>query len=791
MADGLLDRLRVLDLSDRRGQVTPWLLARLGASVVRVVPPAGGDSHDAAYRVAEASMELDPAGEAADRERLLDLVARADVMVEAGPPAATSSWGLDEDELVAANGRLVHVLISPFGADGSRADQPASELTLAALGGPMSLQGGPDRAPVKISVPQAWRHAGAEGALAALVGLRRRDRTDQAQWIDVSAQAAMTWTMLNAMEAGPVQGFEFERTGPVAQLANKVLAYHRTIDGWSVVLPSGRITAQMLAWMQDEGVAPSDWSTVDWASYDHRRLSGNDVEPPFGEVEAAVSALCAGHTNRELLDRGMELGVTFAPVHRVPDLLTFDQLEHRGFWTDETDATGGMIRRPGHPLVIDGIRPPIDRPELVGELDEVWPQRSAPAPDDRPEVDEPDLPLAGVVVADFSWVGVGPITVKALADHGATVVRVESQNRPDILRVAGPFSRGEFGLNRSNFYGSFNTSKQSLALDLSTDAGRTIAQRLCDRADVVIDSFRPGTMARMGMGPEEIHRTNPSAVVVTTSLLGLGGPLTSMAGYGTHAAAIAGFAELVGWPDRGPDGPWSAYTDSIGPRFLTTAILAALRRRERTGRGCTIEGAQLEIALQLLAPEIERYQRTGDLPTRMGNRDPALAPQGAYPCAGDDQWLAITVADDEQWSALVELLGRPDWALDPALAGADGRMAAHAAIDERLAIWTRDQAATELETRLAEVGIPAGKVQRSGDLFDDPQYRHRSFHRWLEHPETGSTPYSGHQYRIRGCDNGPRAAAPQLGQHTFEILADLLGLDTDEIAEAAAAEALE
>jgi crotonobetainyl-CoA:carnitine CoA-transferase CaiB-like acyl-CoA transferase len=233
-----------------------------------------------------------------------------------------------------------------------------------------------------------------------------------------------------------------------------------------------------------------------------------------------------------------------------------------------------------------------------------------------------------------------------------------------------------------------------------------------------------------------------------------------------------------------------AYTDTISPRFLAAAVLAALDRRDRDGRGCAIEGAQLEMALHYLTPELLDHQASGHVPKRMGNRDPVMAPQGVYPCAGDDEWCAITVAGDAQWAALVELMGRPEWARDPAYAGVAGRQSAHDAIDAGISRWTVERTAEAVEQLVCAAGIAAGKVQRTRDLRADPQYVHRGFYARLEHSEVGVVPYAGHQFRIRGHAHGPRHAAPCLGEHTYEVLTEVLGMDDDEVAAAAVAGAL-
>ena len=191
-----------------------------------------------------------------------------------------------------------------------------------------------------------------------------------------------------------------------------------------------------------------------------------------------------------------------------------------------------------------------------------------------------------------------------------------------------------------------------------------------------------------------------------------------------------------------------------------------------------------------MAPELLQYQLDEQPLVRRGNREPGIAPQGVYRCTGDDQWDALSVVDDEQWQALAALVGEVELSADPELSTARGREAAHDRIDALIERWTSEQAASDVERLLAEHGIPAGVVQGSGQLLQDPQYHHRGFYSWLDHSEVGPTPYAGHQYRIRNYDHGPRTAAPCLGEHTFEVLTELLGLDPDEVAAVAASGAL-
>ena len=226
-----------------------------------------------------------------------------------------------------------------------------------------------------------------------------------------------------------------------------------------------------------------------------------------------------------------------------------------------------------------------------------------------------------------------------------------------------------------------------------------------------------------------------------------------------------------------------AYTDTVAPRFTATTLLAAVDHARRTGEGRRIDGAQFEMGLQFLAPEILDYQAQGECVSRIGNRDRFLAPHGIYRCAGADEWCAIAVEDTQQWRALVAELGAPMGLDVGSLDEAEKRLASQDALDAWIEAWTSSQESAEVMKRLQAAGVPAGRVQRGKDLLEDPQYAHRGFHRYLDHPEMGEVPYAGHQFRIAGYDSGPRSPAPCLGEHSFDVLQGLLGLGDEEIAE--------
>jgi crotonobetainyl-CoA:carnitine CoA-transferase CaiB-like acyl-CoA transferase len=394
---------------------------------------------------------------------------------------------------------------------------------------------------------------------------------------------------------------------------------------------------------------------------------------------------------------------------------------------------------------------------------------------------DPTLPLADVKILDFSWVGVGPITTKYLADHGATVVRVESHAHVDVARMGPPWHDAKPGPEQSHFYADFNTSKYGLALDLTKPEARGIGRRLAAWADVVVESFTPRVMRGWGLGYEDLRAVNPGVVMLSTCLQGQTGPHADYPGFGQLMAALSGFYEISGWADRGPAPPYGAYTDFIVPRLAATVLLAALDHRRRTGEGQYIDLSQFEASLHFLTPALLDYDLSGRVATRDGNRADHAAPHGAYPCAGDDRWIAISVRDDDEWQRLAVVVGRPAWARDPRFATHTARLASAAALDAELADATRGADAADLVSRLQAAGVAAGQVASALDLHGDPVLEGWGFFQWVDHPARPPAPYSGHALRLDATPGRLRAAAPLLGEHTALVLGELLGTPPEEI----------
>ena len=806
----MLAPYRVLDLTDGRAELATFVLAGLGADVIKVEPPGGSASRSEApradgepaslsslrvhaYNRGKRSVVLD-LDSSAGRTDFLALVATADFLFENAGAGVMDARGLGFDVLRRSRPDLVYVALSPFGQTGPYARHLATDLTLAAMGGAMALNGEPDRRPLRITVPQTWHHAAVESALGAMVAHERRVTTGEGQFVDVSVQAAVFWTGLQAMIAHAIQGRDIERNGTVLQLSTlETPLVYPCADGEVCLIATSGTLVGMVPWMVDSGAVTREWADAeDWATYEARMLTGSDLVHSVEDVRAAVVAFTLLHRKMELFEGGIERGVTLAPVNTTADVMTLEQLAVRGYWDPVRLPSGRTLRGPGPFVKASGtpVAWTLPAPE-IGEhtrdvLDALAPAGDVPVVTvrDRVPVERqgaPRHPLDGVKVADFSWIGVGPITAKALADHGATVVHIENDRPADRLRLVGPFKDDIPGINRCQFFGSFNTSKLSLQMNLKHPVGNEIARQLLAWCDIALDSFTAGTMKELGLGYDVARSLNPDIIMATTCLMGQDGPAAKLAGYGYHAAAVSGFYEITGWDDRPPAGPFNAYTDTIAPRFLTTALLAALDHRRRTGEGQFIDQSQMESALHFLAPELLDVQVSGVSARRAGNHDPSRAPHDVYPCRGVDQWCAIAVETDEQWKSLRHAIGNPAWAMDGALDTLEGRRANLHLIDSGIGRFTVDHTPRELMDLLQAAGVPAGMVQRSSDHLEDPQLAHRAFFRRLAHPEMGEVPYEGHQFTILGYDNGPRLPAPCLGEHTYEVLTDVLGLDDEEV----------
>lgn len=388
--------------------------------------------------------------------------------------------------------------------------------------------------------------------------------------------------------------------------------------------------------------------------------------------------------------------------------------------------------------------------------------------------------LDGVKVADFSWVAVMPLSTRMLADYGATVVKVESYARPDILRSFPPFKDNIQDVDHNGFFPNYNCNKYGMTLDLRNPHGIEFAKRLISWADIVAESFTPGVMQRWGLGYEDVKKIKRDIIMVSACMQGQTGPRKNLTGYGTQLASLSGVTRLLGWADRMPSMPYGAYTDFIVPWFIVTTLVAALEYRRRTGKGQYLDFSQYETGLEFLSPLLLDYTVNRRVTERAGNRCPYAAPHGVYPCRGSDRWCAIAVFTDGEWEAACQVLGNRELAKDPKFSTLLARKQNEDELDKIISALTTDFTAQELMERMQNVSVAAGVVCDIEEVFNDPQLKHREHFWFLDHPVLGKHSYDSPSFKLSKTPANPRMAAPCLGQHNEYVCTQILGMPDEE-----------
>jgi benzylsuccinate CoA-transferase BbsF subunit len=388
--------------------------------------------------------------------------------------------------------------------------------------------------------------------------------------------------------------------------------------------------------------------------------------------------------------------------------------------------------------------------------------------------------LGGLKVVGFVTEGVGPITTRLLSMHGATVVQIESQDRPDGQRLRSPFKDNMPGMNRSYRYSMTNPGKYSMCLNMKQpDAGK-VAERLVKWADVVVDNFRPGVLDKWHLSYEEISAIKPEIVMASLTARGHTGPLRTVGGYGSEIAGLIGLNTITGWPDRNPVGV-GPYTDWVAPHFAIISILAAVDYRRRTGKGQYIDMSQPEAAIKFIAPVILDYTANKRVQTRAGNRSSYAAPHGVYRCKGDDMWCAVAVFTDSEWEAFCVVMGNPEWTREARFSTFRERKEHEEELNRLVEKWTMTLEAAEVMEKTRKAGIRAGMLRTYADIIEtDPQLNHRKHWHRIDQPEIGSLVHRGASYILSKTPYRMDKPAPLLGEQTEYVCRELLGMSDEE-----------
>ncbi|MFJ8025496.1 CaiB/BaiF CoA transferase family protein [Streptomyces sp. NPDC096311] len=780
--------MRVVDMTDGLGESAGRYLADLGADVVLVEPPAGmaarcqAPVHDgtslyfATRNANKRGVVLDLEHSEADRDRLLALLDTADIWLESDRPGRRVRHGLGLDTVAARNPALVIVSITDFGHTGPYRNWTATERVQLALAGVLSRSGQPGLEPLTPPGLLATESAAYQAAWVALLAYYQRLQTGTGDRVDFSVYEAVAQTFdpgygIGGSAVGGQRAAELPRGRPDAGALYPIFPCK---DGHvRICVLSPRQWRNMRAWLGE----PEEFSDPKYEGLLERRRVTHGIHALIGELFRDAS-------KDELVAQGQSRGVPVAALLTPGEVLTTEHFLVRGALADVDVAPGLTGRVPTGFLELDGHRAGRRHraPDLGEHTEEVFTglgQRTdcAQAPRDTAR-----RPLEGLRVLDLGVIVAGAEFGRHLADHGADVIKVENRAFPDGGRqsMTGELITAHFAWGHRN--------KRSLGLNLRDPHGVELFKRLAAEADVVLSNFKPGTMESLGLGPDELHQVNPRLVLAESSALGSTGPWSKRMGYGPLVRAGAGLTGLWRYPEPGREDTFSdaitIFPDHVVGRVGATAVLARLIERRRTGRGGTVGISQAEIGLTELAELFLRESLAPGSVVPVGNTGTTDAPQGLFPCKGDDDWCAVEVRDDGDWQRLCAAVDRPDLAADSRLATSSGRLAHRAETETALVSWLAGHGPREAMRLLQDAGVPAGAMQRVADYPDDPQLAARGYFTRMRQPELPDTlPTEARPALARNLPDALLGPAPRQAAHTRQVCREVLGLTDTEIDE--------
>jgi len=794
-----LEGLHVLELGEMvSAAYATKLMADLGADVIKVEPPGGERARRRGpfpasgphpersglflyLNTNKRGVTLDLDSEAG-RDDLAALVERADVLVHNYPRPHLEALGLSYETLSRSRPELVMCSITPFGLTGPYSGYRAEELTTANAGGWAYLSPGASeqahQPPLKTFGHQSDFQGALAGASAALAAVMRVRDTGLGEHIDLSKQAYVASFLESALITQTYIGLTATRFG------------RRGLNPWKIFECSDGLiflaTIEQDQWERlVEFMGSPEWAQLEVFDSFAGRLENADM------IETFLQEWVSQWTVEDLYREGQKRRICFAPVLCVSQLAEQDQLTERGFLVPVDHAEAGTLTHLGAPYRLREpwweIRRPAPR---LGEHDEevraelvarpVETRRPAPPTAKR------GLPLEGIRVADFSWVWAGPFCAMHLAHLGAEVIKIESEQRPDLGRRLPIHVPGQAAtLDSSGYFNQWNQGKKSIQLDLARPEGIEVAKRLAATCDVVIDNFATGVMDKLGLGYEALRRTREDVIVATISGYGESGPRSQYMAYGPAIGPLCGLSSLTGYPGEGPRELGISLGDPTAGITASYALCAALLARQRTGRGQHIDISLWEATAALAGEGWMAYAMTGQPPERVGNRDAQMAPHGCFRCQGDDAWVSIACATDADWAALCQVID-PALARDERFATQAARKASEEALEAAITTWTASRDRWDVTHALQAVGVAAFPSFTTADLESDPHLDERGFLTRLPHAAVGERTHAGIPWLLAHGDDGVRTPAPLLGADTHEVLGRV-GYSEEEIARLEAA----
>ncbi len=780
-----LDGIRVLDVTDGLGESCSRFLADLGADVVRVEAPGGSRSRTVApmrdgISIPFALRNANKRGVVLDltaddgRAGFHDLLGTADILVESMAPGWLAAQGLAPESLLAEQPSLIVVSVSGFGQTGPYRDWTATESVISAMSGVLSRSGESGEEPLLPPAGLVDESVGVHAAWSALLALYNRTQTGAGQLVDISAFE----TIVHGFDPGfGVQGSaaagrkeDFPRGRPDA--ANFYPVFPCADGQVRICLLAKRQWRAMFEWLGE----PAEFADPKYDTIPARFAAADRLHP-------LIDRLFANYTRSELVAEGAARGIPTGGVQRPDEVLTTEHFDVAGTLIDAEIAPGVTARVPSGYAKIGGERAGFRyRAPQLGEHDaDILDGDAASRQVTSSDTDgrsAGSAPFEGLRVLDMGVVVFGAELGRQFADNGADVIKIENTAFPDGLRQS---KRGS-ALAASVAWGHRN--KRSLGLNLRTDDGKRLFLELAKTADVVLANFKPGTLKSMGLSYDDLVQVNPAIIVAESSAFGGVGPWNKRLGYGPLVRAACGVSALWRYSNtyEGLCDGATVYPDHIAAQVNAVAILAHLVARRHTARGAALEVAQADTAIVQLGVELAEESLNPGSVVATGNSDAHAAPSGVYASAGDDEWCAVTVRDDDEWARLCAIIERPDLVDDPRFVTTEQRLAHRADADALVGEWVAERTPTEAMETLQEGGVPAGAMIRLPDLLTNPQLVQRKAYRQLSHPLLPmAMPTAVRVAHFSSIPDAPLRPAPLPGENTREIAAEILGLSDTEI----------
>jgi crotonobetainyl-CoA:carnitine CoA-transferase CaiB-like acyl-CoA transferase len=750
-------------------------LSDLGADVVRVEVserPAGDPGERALMDWARGRKRVlsTPDGERPGLELLGPLLAGADLVITDLSPSRWAESFPSLETMAEAYPGIVFVDITRFGRVGPYADYLAGDLVELALSGYLFTCGLNAREPLRLGIDLVDVVTGVNAAGGAMTGLHHARRTGQGQVVEVSALRTMLCTAMSFPTSYSFQGTVRRRSSTAMVSVGIMLP---CLDGHALINTFRTPSEMLYVLLGDERLLDDKFAD----------FIGREVNQR--ELAQVLTEAAAGKTMRELFEAGQELRLQNAMVQSPLQTPSDPQHRTRRFFQPLVTEDGTTVLAPMPPVV------PIEaRDEHAHRCGGTMPIQDAEwreEPVARQTVAQPTRRVfedLKVLELTFAWAG--PFIGRILGDHGAQVVKVESRFYPDTARGADlvdlSFGENDRWLDRSLAYIIANPAKHHVGMDLTDPDSREVLLDLVRWADVVIENFTPRVLPNLGLGWELFQSVNPSLIMISASGFGQQGPYRDYGAWGWGLECQAGITYATGYlGDPDPLLFIPTIPDPLSAATGVAATLAALEERRRTGKGQRIDLSQYECATFATLVDILRSGETGVDRPRAGNRHSWKAPQGVYPCEGDDAWVAIGVDTDEQWARLCEVIGRGELAAPGPLDTHQARHAAHDRIDDAIAEWTRRRTKHEAMHVLQSAGVPAGAVQNAKDLHHDPQVQALEYFRAAFGSEIGLRIWPGTWYGMQATPGDVRRGTSTFGEDNERVLRDLLGYDPERV----------